>query len=79
MELQITGPTERRQVQVAWIEFNGTSGNFVIQRGHAPMVLTIAPNSSVIFRLTTGKQEVYRVAKGVVHVTRTGVTLIVVQ
>lgn len=79
MELHISSPSERKDLQVAWVELNSAVGNFVIQRGHAPMLITLAPNSAVLYRLMTGKQELYKVAKGVAHVTRVGVTLIVVQ
>lgn len=79
MLLHISSPSECKDLQVAWVELNSAVGNFVIQRGHAPMIITLAPNSVLTYRLLTGKQELYKVVKGVAHVTRTGVTLIVIQ
>lgn len=76
MQLHISSPTERRDEQIAWIEFDTPKGNFVILAGHAPMILTLLPLSSVLFRLKSGKEETKKIIQGVVHITRSTITLL---
>ncbi len=79
MYLHISSPSEKRDIDIAWIEFNTPVGNFVVQPEHAPMVVSLMPMSYVHYRLTTGKEETKKVIQGVIHVKRDGVTLLVTQ
>ena len=79
MFLHISSSLEERNLQIAWIELNTPAGNFVIQPDHAPMVVMLTPMSQVNYRLTTGKEEMKKVRRGVAHVTREGVTLLITE
>ena len=59
-----------------WIELNTPVGNFVIQPGHVPMIVTLAPDKEVIFCLKSGKQESFLVKQGVIDITRDSATLL---
>lgn len=77
MKLRITSPTRNRTESVSWIEINTTRGNFVIQDGHVPMIITLKPNSPVLFCLENEIQEAVSISTGIAHITRESVTLII--
>ena len=77
MMLTIATPVSSRTADIVWLEINTTVGNFVIQYGHAPMVLELAPGRPAVFSLKNGKQESVLVAKGIIEVTRTSATLLI--
>ena len=77
MKLEIVSANEHSSYQVAWIELNTLVGNFIIQMGHAPTILSLAPNKTVTFRLKNGKQKTIIVLHGIAHVAREATTLIV--
>jgi F0F1-type ATP synthase epsilon subunit len=79
MQLHIASPTEKREEEIAWIEFDTTQGNFVILRGHAPMIMTLRPLSIVVYRLKSGKEETKKNVQGVVHITRSTITLLLTK
>ena len=76
MELNITSPDEQHILKAAWFEIDTPVGNFVIHAGHAPTILTLLPNSTIIIRLKSGKQESIKASSGIVHITRKLVTII---
>jgi F0F1-type ATP synthase epsilon subunit len=76
MELHITSAEEKRVLQVAWLEIDTPAGNFVIHKGHAPMLVTLVPGKTILMRLKSGKQENIAASGGIVHITRTSVTII---
>jgi F0F1-type ATP synthase epsilon subunit len=67
----ISTPLSKRLVNVAWLELNTAVGNFVIERGHAPTIIALAPGKPLIYMLKNGKQESLIVNRGVVEITRT--------
>ncbi len=77
MQLHIASPTEKYDAQIAWIEFETQDGNMVILAGHAPMIMTLQPMSVVLYRLKSGKEESRKITNGIVHITRSMVTLLV--
>lgn len=77
MKLHIISPLRTKNIAISWLELNTPEGNFVIQIGHAPMVLALSSPSTVTFCLTSGKQEVMPIAGGIAHIARTGATLII--
>ena len=76
MQLTIASPTEKAELQIAWLECQTSQGNMVILRGNAPIILTLTPLSIVLYRLKIGKEESRKIVNGVVHVTRNTVTLL---
>ena len=77
MEFRIITPQETLVYAVAWIEVNTPAGNFVIQPGHAPTILTLTQGKEMSFRLVNGKQESIHVERGILEVARNSATLIV--
>ncbi len=64
MVVQIIRPTGKKKITVSWLEVDTNVGNFVIQRGHAPMILTLPAKKLITILLTSGKQETIEVPSG---------------
>ncbi len=79
MMFTIIGPTSKKILRVTWLEINTPVGNFVIQAGHAPTVLTLTGQQPITFCLKNGKQESLLIHEGVVEITRESATLFVNQ
>lgn len=79
MELKIFGPEGSQKLDALWVELNTKLGNFVVEDGHAPMIVSLAPNKEVIYCLSNGKQELFTPTSGVAEITRTSVTLLLTQ
>jgi F0F1-type ATP synthase epsilon subunit len=77
MKLNIISPTSKKIIDVAWVELNTVTGNYVIQPGHAPTFLTLAPNKDMTLCLTNGKQETFNVSQAIAEITRESVTILV--
>lgn len=76
MKLKIVSPDQETEYRIAWVELNTPVGNFIIQKGHIPMILTLAHNQPVTFRLKSGKQQTVTPHHGIADITRTDVTII---
>lgn len=76
MELTILSPLQEQKFSVTWLEINTAVGNFVIQPGHVPMVVTLTPHQKLTFGLKNGKRESLSVVEGVAHITRGDATVI---
>ena len=77
MHLHIISPLRTLEYEIVWIELNTNAGNFVIQSGHAPMLLILAPNKEIVFRLKNGKDESIIVPQGIAEITREHATIII--
>jgi F0F1-type ATP synthase epsilon subunit len=76
MKLDIVGPLQRETFSIAWLEVNSPAGNFVIQPGHAPMIITLNPNQDITFCLTNGKIQTHFITSGILEVNRKIATII---
>lgn len=76
MRLLLISPMQKEEIMVAWIELETKKGNFVIQQGHAPMIIQLKSQSSATCLLYNGKQKTFAIASGLAHITRTQVTLL---
>ena len=79
MELKIISPESTQTYTIIWLELNTRSGNFIIQRGHAPMVVSLAPDKEIIFCLSNGKQESLIPTSGIAEITRKSTTILLNQ
>ena len=70
MELTIVTAASKQIIDVAWIEVNTPAGNFVIQTGHAPMIVTLVSQKEFIYQPTVGKQESLIVGQALLNVNR---------
>ena len=57
-------------------QFNTPVGNFIIQMGHAPTILSLTPGKLITFRLKSGKQQTIKVQYGMAQITRESTTII---
>ena len=76
MELIISTPNYRSIYSVVWLEINTPTGNYIIQKGHAPTIMVLSPLKALTFRLKTGKQETITVIHGVVKISRESATAV---
>lgn len=76
MQLLITYPDQEMMLDVAWFEIETPVGSFIIHEGHAPTILSLTPNRPLIVRLANGKEESIPLASGIVHITRTGASIL---
>lgn len=76
MKLSIISPFSKKILDIAWLELNTPVGSFVIQPGHAPTILTLAPNKEVTLCLKSGKQESFVAKQGIADITRTTATIL---
>ncbi len=77
MNVILSSPSEYKQIEVVWLEINTPKGNFVIQKGHVPMIITLAENQPISYRLKSGKQESMEVRQGIASIDRESVTIII--
>jgi F0F1-type ATP synthase epsilon subunit len=77
MQLYIISPEKKSLYNVAWVEAFTDEGSFVIQLGHAPMILILKPNEQVRFRLASGQNDAVEVPRGIMEISRTQVTVLV--
>lgn len=79
MELKIVSPEETKTHKISWLELNTKVGNFIVQPGHAPMIVSLAEDKEVLFCLENGKQETFTPTAGIAEITRISATLILNQ
>ncbi len=79
MQLSIISPAKKEIFDVAWVECNTPTGSYVIQPGHAPMILALSKKKPFIFALKSGKEEVIMIQQGIAHITRENVTILLSQ
>lgn len=76
MNLTIITPHSRKIIDIAWLEVNTSAGNFVIQRGHEPMIVTLSPSQPFTVCLRNGKQEIITSLHGILEINREQALLI---
>jgi F0F1-type ATP synthase epsilon subunit len=76
MKFTIVSPYDKKIYAISWIELNTPVGNFVIQPGHAPTILTLSAGEKITFGLANGKRESLAIKQGIAHITRDSATVI---
>jgi F0F1-type ATP synthase epsilon subunit len=76
MKLKIITPISQQEYQTEWVEFNTASGNFVILKGHAPLLVSLTVESQVVIAELSGKKTELTVSGGFAKVSRSSVELI---
>lgn len=79
MKLVINTPTQEITHQIAWLEINTLTGNYVIQKGHVPTIMMLAPDQPLAYRLLTGKEEAMLVQHGFVTIDRESARIVAVM
>ncbi len=73
MKLIIKTPKATHEYDTAWVEINTSTGNMVIQPGHAPSIIILTPYKPLLYKMTSGKEETVMITRGVVEISRTQV------
>lgn len=76
MQLFIVTPFKKITKEIDWLDVQTTAGNFVILSEHAPMIVSLQPDSQCIVGLVTGKQDIIKMRHGMLHVTRESITIL---
>ena len=77
MRLTLISPTKKETFEIAWAECNTPTGNFIIQPGHAPLILTLSKQKPFTYCLRNGNQEIVMVKEGaIVEITRESVMVL---
>lgn len=79
MDLTILYPSGKKHYEITWLEINTPKGNFVIQPGHTPMIISLSPKRALTFSLLNGQRESITIQEGVISITRTDATVITNQ
>lgn len=80
INLTIITPKKQESHVIEWIEANSSYGNLVIQKGHAPLIMTLVANKNMILLLKTGeKRTIYIERTGFLEAHRNTVTIILNQ
>lgn len=76
MKLILLSPQERKEHQIAWLEITTSVGNMVIQRGHAPMIVTIPAGNPITLCFQSGKQDTFVTPGGLLEIQRDHITFL---
>ncbi len=76
MKLTILRPYEKEVHSVAWLEVNTNIGNFVLQKGHAPMMLMLAKDKPLSYCLDNGQQISTPISGGILKIDREQATIL---
>ena len=76
MQLIIISPEKKESVDVAWVELNTPTGNYIIQPGHAPMIVTLSPQQAFVYAHKNGKEEIVMVERAIAEITRSQVNIL---
>lgn len=80
MKLVIVTPQQKNTYLIENIEAQTSAGNLVIKKGHAPIIITLIPNTELSFALKTGEKiAVYLTRPGFLDVNRTNITALLNQ
>ncbi len=72
-------PLSKKTYEINWVEINTPKGNFVIQPGHVPMIISLSAKKSLTFGLKNGKRESIVIQEGMISINRTHATVITSQ
>jgi len=80
MKLQIISPQHQESYIIEWVEAHTPQGSIIIQSGHAPLIVTLLPNTNLTFLLKNGETRSIRLDRsGFLEIDRTSVTALVNQ
>ena len=77
LELTIIGAVTKKNISVLWLEVQTPTGNFVIQEGHAPMIVVLSRNRKITFALNDITTESMLLRGGLLEIRRNSATIII--
>lgn len=80
MKLAIVSPQQKTTYLIESIEAQTNTGTLVVKKGHAPIIMSLIPNTELSFILKTGEKIViYLTRPGFLDVNRTNITALLNQ
>lgn len=76
MKLTLIKPYDKQELLIQWLEVNTDVGNFVLQKGHAPMILVLKENQPITYALANGNQTSEKIAGGILKIDRQRVIIL---
>ncbi len=76
MQLQIISPENSSIYDIVWIEVSTSVGNFIIQDGYEPTILSLKDNGPVLFRLYDGDQKRVILLNATAEILRSKITIL---
>ena len=76
MKLTIISPSQSKIFDVDWIEVQTEKGTFIVQKGHAPTIVTIPENNELTLSLADGSTTVMNITGGILEVKRDSILLL---
>jgi len=76
MQLYIINPKHQETHTILWLDIVTPYGSFIIQPGHAPMIIDLAPGRPFTFALENGVQKSVTARRAVLTVERTQAKII---
>jgi F0F1-type ATP synthase epsilon subunit len=76
MKFIVITPTSSQTFEVNWVEVHTTTGSFVVQPGHAPLIAPLTPNKEISVSLKDGSSTIMNLAGGILEVKRDEIILL---
>jgi len=76
IKLTLMSPLTSTILEAEWLEVKTSSGNFVVQHGHAPLITSLANKKDLTIGLYDGTQKVIKVTDGILEVNRDSATIL---
>lgn len=76
MTFSIISPTSQKKMQVSWLEIQTLEGNLIIQSGHAPIIIVLAPNKELTIQSENGTTTTMTIPGGILEANREKATLL---
>ena len=77
MKLHIVSATKSQNYNVNWLEINTEQGNFVIQNGHAPMIVELKNDSTISFNVELGNTMNLKIKNGIAEIGRSHTMILI--
>lgn len=76
MKFIIHTPIHTATHQITWLEINTPTGNYIILKGHVPMIIPLAMGEPLIFQIQNGAKQVMNVNRGIIKIERNSALVI---
>ena len=80
MKLHIISPQKEETYSIEHLEAHTAHGSVIVQRGHAPIILSLMPGTDFSFVLTTGETNIIQITRpGFLEIDRSSATALLNQ
>ncbi len=78
MKFTIISPIEQQEFIISWLKAHTPQGDFVVQPGHAPTIVMLAPNKEITFNTEQNEEKSITIKNGILKIERQAIILIVI-